>query len=295
MRIMLYFVMSFLCIVGEVFEIIDVDEKVEFYSQNLIYSIEENSNDSTDIYATVIVPNDIIKITSLNGRNIKEVYGYDFAQGYIEIKVVVKNVNNKTIYENNIEKPIVYSNIISKYKIAECNLSENDSVIINGRFKLLTKCDGQENTIYYDWSQYTYKDNSVTVGNINNDYIRIKNSWLSYSEYEYTDGSYPVFMFDVEYSKEFKLLLQKLLNSNCNSIILAEYCIKDNSVNNKWINAFAANSRNPYICNNRIIMIEPDIIPEFGNIQIRLKIQYFDDKNNIVFDGDWCYIDYSIE
>ena len=42
-------------------------------------------------------------------------------------------------------------------------------------------------------------------------------------------------------------------------------------------------------------MIEPDIIPEFGNIQIRLKIQYFDDKNNIVFDGDWCYIDYSIE
>ena len=148
---MFYFVMSFLCIVGEVFEIIDVDEKVEFYSQNLIYSIEENSNDSTDIYATVIVPNDIIKITSLNGRNIKEVYGYDFAQGYIEIKVVVKDVNNKTIYENNIEKPIVYSNIISKYKIAECNLSENDSVIINGRFKLLTKCDGQENTIYYDW------------------------------------------------------------------------------------------------------------------------------------------------
>lgn len=263
------------------------------YDQQAIYSIEQENNGLLYIYATVLTPNDIVKITTLNGRNIKEVYGYDFAQGFIEFEVEIKNNNNQVVYKENFEKPTVYNSVIGKYKIAEYNLSNNYTISMKNRFKLLTKIDGIENVQYFEWNDvYKKDDNDIEAGILYNDDIKIKNHWISYTESQYTDGTYPVFMLDIEYSKKMSLLLQRSMGSKYKNNIIAEYRINDSD---NWKSTYVANSRNPYICNNRIIMIEPDYINTLEIMYIRIKIQSTDKDNNIIFESQWKYIEYDLK
>lgn len=150
-----------------------------------VYSIKtDKKTDCIAVYATVITPQQIIELTSLNGKDIKEKYNYDFAQAYIEFCVLSES--NLDVSQENFTIPLIYNSNIGKYKVTDVSASADTKIYIKSRFIFCRERNGEKFFTYSDWCDKEYINNDYSDNFSLTDEIKIKNQKIDYSEIEYT-------------------------------------------------------------------------------------------------------------